>query len=244
MSGHSKWSTIKHKKEKTDAQRGKVFTKIGRELAIAVREGGSDPNVNGKLRDVVAKAKANNMPNDNISRSIKKAAGEMGNVSYEENDYEGYGVGGVAVIVHCISDNRNRTVSEVRHAFDKHGGSLGSSGCVSYMFDRKGILIIEKAGWGEDEVMMDAIEAGADDVQVLEDAFEIATDANNFSAVREALDGKYEFVSAEIELVPQNTVIPEGENMEKILKMIDMLEDLDDVQEVWHNADFPDEEAG
>jgi len=243
MSGHSKWSTIKHKKEKTDSQRGKIFTKIGRELAIAVREGGSDPTQNGKLRDIIAKAKANNMPNDNIARSIKKAAGEMGGVTYEETDYEGYGVGGVAVIVRCISDNRNRTVSEVRHAFDKNGGALGSSGCVAYMFDRKGVLVIEREGLDEDEVMMDAIEAGADDVQALEDAFEVTTDPNDFSAVRETLEAKYTFASAEIEMVPQNTVGPEGENLEKVLKMIDMLEDLDDVQEVWHNAEFPEDEG-
>ncbi len=241
MSGHSKWSTIKHKKEKTDAQRGKIFTKIGRELAIAVREGGSDPNQNGKLRDVVAKAKANNMPNDNIARSIKKAAGELGSVSYEETDYEGYGVGGVAVIVSCISDNRNRTVSEVRHAFDKCGGSLGSSGCVAYMFDRKGVLVIESAGLEEDQVMLDAIEAGADDVELLGDIFEITTDPNDFSAVREALEGKYEFASAAIEMVPQNTVAPEGEALEQVEKMLEMLEDLDDVQEVWHNAELPEE---
>lgn len=241
MSGHSKWSTIKHKKAKTDAQRGKIFTKIGREIAIAVREGGPDPSQNSKLSDVIAKAKANNMPNDNVSRSIKKASGESNGAAYEEIAYEGYGPGGVAVIANCITDNRNRTVSEVRHAFDKCGGSLGSTGCVAYMFDRKGQLIIEGAGLDEDTVMMDAVEAGAEDVKVDEDVFEIITDPNDFSAVRAALEGKYEFLSAEIAMVPQNTAQPEGELLEKFLKMIDMLEDLDDVQEVWHNADLPEE---
>lgn len=169
MSGHSKWANIKHKKGKADAERGKVFTKIGREIAIAVRDGGSDPTVNGKLRDVIAKAKANNMPNENIKRSIAKAAGELGNVNYEEIQYEGYAPGGVAVIVSTVTDNRNRTASDIRHIFDKNGGSLGTNGCVSYMFDSVGLIVIErKPGMDEDEVMMAALDAGASDVDVLD----------------------------------------------------------------------------
>lgn len=187
MSGHSKWANIKHKKGKADAARGKIFTKIGREIAIAVREGGSDPETNGKLRDVVAKAKANNMPNDNILRSIKKAAGELGSVNYEEITYEGYSAGGMAVLVECVTDNRNRTASDIRHYFDKFGGNLGATGSVGWMFDRKGLIVVDrKPGMDEDEVMMAALEAGASDVQTLDDAFEIYTEVGDFSAVREA----------------------------------------------------------
>lgn len=242
MAGHSKWSNIKNKKEKTDAQRGKIFTKIGREIAIAVREGGAEPASNSKLSDIIAKARANNMPNDNITRSIKKASGEASDAAYEEIVYEGYGPGGVAVIANCITDNRNRTVSEVRHAFDRNGGSLGSTGCVSYMFDRKGQIVIEKGDLDEDAVMMDALEAGADDVSGEDDVFEIIIDPANFSTVRGALEGKYSFLSAELAMIPQNTVEPDGETLEKFIKMIDMLEDLDDVQDVWHNALLPQEE--
>ena len=200
MSGHSKWANIKHKKGKADAARGKIFTKIGREIAIAVREGGSDPDSNGKLRDVIAKAKANNMPNDNISRAIKKAAGELGGVNYEEITYEGYGAGGMAVIVECVTDNRNRTASDIRHYFDKYGGNLGATGSVGWMVDRKGLIVLDrKPGMDEDEVMMMALEAGASDVEPMDDAFEIYTEVPDFSAFRAALEKQgASFLSAEL----------------------------------------------
>ncbi len=238
MSGHSKWANIKHKKEKTDAQRGKIFTKIGREIAIAVKEGGSDPDQNAKLRDVIAKAKANNMPNENIMRSIKKAAGELGSVSYEEVVYEGYAPGGIAIIVRAVTDNRNRTAGEMRHIFDKSGGSLGATGCVGWMFDRTGVIVMErKAGMNEDEVMLDAIDAGAQDIDAGDDYFEVTTDPADFSAVREALEKKgYALLSAGIELIPQNTVEVPAENADALQAILDKLEDHDDVQEVYSNA--------
>lgn len=245
MSGHSKWATIKRKKGKTDAQRGKIYTKIGRELVIAVRMGGSNPEGNSKLRDVIAKAKANNMPNDNIIRSIKKASGELGNVNYEEITYEGYAPGGVAVVVEVVTDNRNRAAAEIRHIFDKNGGAMGTTGCVGWMFDKKGILTIEwQDGMDEETVMMDALECGAQDVEAGEDAFEISTDPNEFSAVREALEAKgYAFLSAGVEMVPQNTVTVTDEDMIKqINKMQDMFDDNDDVQDIWHNAELPEDE--
>ncbi len=243
MSGHSKWHNIQMKKGKTDALRGKIFTKIGREIAIAVREGGSNPESNSKLRDVIAKAKSNNMPNDNIKRSIQKAAGEMGNVNYEEITYEGYASGGVAVIVECISDNRNRTASDIRHCFAKHGGALGVNGSVGFMFDKKGVLVIERdADAAEDEMLMTALDAGAEDMQVLEDAFEISTDPTEFSAVREKLEkAGLSFLSADLQMVPQNTVTPDAETAEKVQNLLDMLEENDDVQNVWHNAELPEE---
>ncbi len=244
MSGHSKWSTIKFKKGKADAQRGKIFTKIGREIAVAVKAGGADPASNSKLRDVIAKAKSNNMPNDNISRSIKKAAGELGAINYEDMQYEGYGAGGVAVIVEALTDNRNRTAGDVRHAFDKCGGSLGATGCVSWMFDRKGIIVIENnEKLDEEELTMQALEAGAEDLDFEDDLFEVITAPEDFSAVREALEkAGYSFVSAEMDMVPQNTVKPDAETQEKVYKLIGMLEDLDDVQNVYHNAELDEEE--
>ena len=242
MSGHSKWHNIQMKKGKTDAARAKIFTKIGREIAIAVKSGGPDPALNAKLRDVVAKAKSNNMPNDNIQRSIKKAAGEGQGENYKEITYEGYGPAGTAMIVECITDNLNRTASDVRHCFEKNGGSMGATGCVAWMFDRKGIIVIEAEGLDEDEVMMDALEAGAADVALNDDYFEIETDPNEVSAVREALEGKYTIVSAEASLIPQNTTDPAGEDLEKLQKTLDMLEELDDVSEVYHNANLPEEE--
>ena len=200
MSGHSKWHNIQAKKGKADAQRGAVFTKIGREIAIAVREGGANPESNGKLRDIIAKAKANNMPNDNIQRSIKKASGELSNVVYEEITYEGYAPGGVAVIVDCISDNRNRTASDVRHCFAKYGGNLGTTGSVGFMFDERGVLVIEREpGSDEDEMMMIALDAGAEDVKVEEDVYEILTAPNDFSAVREKLEEKKSLLRAQKE---------------------------------------------
>ncbi len=246
MSGHNKWSTIKHKKEKTDAARGKIFTKIGREIAIAVREGGSaDPAVNGKLKDVVAKAKANNMPNDNILRSIKKAAGDGEGANYKEVTYEGYAPGGVAVIVEVVTDNLNRTASEVRHIFDKCGGSLGSTGCVSYKFTRKGVIEIDnEKGLDEDEWMMIAIDAGADDVEVGEGEAVIYTDPNELSAVRDNLEkAGCTFLSVERSMVPNMTTeITDPELAQKISRLIDWLDDYDDTQNVYHDADLPDEE--
>ncbi|MEG1523760.1 MAG: YebC/PmpR family DNA-binding transcriptional regulator [Clostridia bacterium] len=245
MSGHSKWANIKNKKEKTDSQRGKVFTKIGREIAIAVKEGGgADPMINSKLRDVIAKAKANNMPNDNISRSIKKAAGEGGNINYEESYYEGYGPGNTAVIVEVLTDNKNRTAAEMRHIFDKSGGNLGSTGCVSWMFDKKGLIVIERTAlMNEDEVMLQALDAGAADFVAQDDAFEIYTDPADFSVVREKLeDCGYEFISAEVQMIPQNTAeISDEETVDKVLRFLEKLDDNDDVQEVYHNAILPED---
>lgn len=240
MSGHNKWSTIKHKKEKTDAKKGKIFTKIGREIAVAVKEGGADPASNSRLRDCIAKAKANNMPNDNINRSIKKASGELGNINYEEITYEGYGVNGVAVIVEALTDNRNRTASDVRHAFDKCGGSLGATGCVGWMFDKKGVLLIEDNGnIDEEELMMAALDAGADDFSAEDGAFEITTGPADFSSVREALEAAgYTFASADMDMIPQNMATVDEEQKNMVLKLLDMLEDNDDVQNVYHNADI------
>ena len=245
MSGHSKWHNIQAKKGKADAKRGAIFTKIGREIAIAVRDGGSNPESNGKLRDVIAKAKANNMPNDNIQRSIKKASGELGNVNYEMITYEGYAPGGVAVIVDTITDNRNRTVSDVRHCFAKNGGNLGNAGSVSFMFDEKGVLVIERTpGMDEDEMMMIALEAGAEDMKAEEDVFEIYPAPSDFAAVREALEQQgLTFLSAEVNKIPQNTVaVDDPEILKNIQKLLDMLDDNDDVQNVYHNAELPEED--
>ncbi len=240
MSGHSKWSTIKHKKGKADAAKGKVFTKIGREISVAVKMGGSDPDMNPRLRDAIAKAKSNNMPNDNVNRVIKKAAGENDDVNYEEIMYEGYGPGGVAVIVEAMTDNKNRTASNVRFYFDKNGGSLGATGCVNWMFDRKGSIAIEKTDdIDEDALMMMALEAGAEDFQVNDDIYEILTDPGDFSSVRDELEKKgLVFLGAEIQRIPQNTVDIDEELAEKINKMLDMMEDDDDVQNVYHNGVF------
>ena len=245
MSGHSKWHNIQAKKGKADAKRGAIFTKIGREIAIAVREGGANPESNGKLRDVIAKAKANNMPNDNIQRSIKKASGEMGDVNYEQITYEGYAPGGVAVIVDTITDNRNRTVSDVRHCFAKNNGNLGNSGSVAFMFDEKGVLVVERTpGMDEDEMMMTALDAGAEDMKVEDDVFEIYTSPADFSAVREELEKQgLSFLSAEVNKIPQNTVaITDPDTLKDVQKLLDMLEDNDDVQNVYHNAELPEED--
>ena len=246
MSGHNKLSTIKNKKAKTDAQKGKIFTKIGREILIAVREGGgADPATNGKLRDVIAKAKANNMPNDNINRSIQKAAGEGNAANYKEMTYEGYAPGGVAVILDVVTDNTNRTASEVRHLFDKHGGQLGASGCVSWMFDFKGVIELEiPEGKDEDDIIMMALDAGAEDVTVDGNIATVYTDPGEFSQVREALENSgLTFLSADRTMLPKNTVeITDPEMVEKVRKLLDVMEDNDDVQEVYHNAVLPEEE--
>lgn len=245
MSGHSKWNNIKRKKEKTDGARAKIFTKIGRELAVAVREGGSaDPNANSKLKDCIAKAKANNVPNDNIERIIKKAAGDGSGEQYEAITYEGYGPSGIAVIVETLTDNRNRTAGDIRHYFDKYGGNLGTSGCVSFMFERKGQIVIEREGLDEDTVMEDALEAGAADFVSEEDVFEISTEPDDLGVVRDALEAKgYAFLSAEVAEVPSTTVdLTDEEAIEKMTKLLEMLEDDDDVQEVYHNWNMPEEE--
>ncbi len=237
MSGHSKWSNIKRKKEKTDAAKAKVFTKIGREIAVVVKQGGANPNENSKLKDVIAKAKAANVPNDNIERIIKKAAGEGGNTNYEELIYEGYGPSGVAVVVETLTDNRNRTAGEMRHYFDKCGGNLGQSGSVMFMFDRKGLIVIEGEGLNEDTVMEDALESGAEDFEFDGEIFEISTAPNDFGSVCTALQDKgYTFLSAEVAYVPQTmSTIDDQELAAKMEKLIDMLEENDDVQAVWHN---------
>lgn len=238
MSGHSKWANIKHKKGKADAQKGKLFTKLGREIAVCVKMGGPDPETNSKLRDVIAKAKANNMPNDSITRSLKKAAGEGDQSNYEEITYEGYGPGGVAVIVEATTDNRNRTAGDVRHFFDKFGGNLGTQGCVSFMFDKKGVILIEKDdNIDEEELMMEAIEQGADDFSTEDEYYEVLTSPENFSSVREELEKKgYTFMSAEVEMVPQTmTKLEEEKQIEQMERLIDNLEDLDDVTNVFYN---------
>lgn len=244
MSGHSKWNNIKRKKEKTDAAKAKIFTKIGREISVIVKTGGANPNENSKLKDAIAKAKAANVPNDNIERIIKKAAGDGEANNYEELTYEGYGPSGVAVVVEALTDNRNRTAGEMRHYFDKCGGNLGQSGSVTFMFDRKGIIRIESEGRDEDTVMEDALEAGAEDFNSDGDVFEIATDPNEIGAVRDVLEAKgYDFISAENEYIPQTmTTIDDEETAAKMEKLIDMLEENDDVQAVWHNWDMPEDE--
>lgn len=237
MSGHSKWSTIKRKKEKTDQQRAKVFTKIGRELAVVVKTGGPDPNVNSKLKDVIAKAKANNVPNDNIERIIKKAAGEGDNNNYEEIVYEGYGPSGVAVVVETLTDNRNRTAGDLRHYFDKFGGNMGQPGSVMFMFNRQGLITIDAEGLDEDTVMEAALEAGAEDFSAEDGIYEIVTAANDLGVVRDALEAAgYTFLSAEVAYVPSTTtVLTNPDDVVKMEKLIDMLEENDDVQDIWHN---------
>ena len=240
MSGHSKWSNIQARKGKVDAQRGKAFTKLGRELMIAVKQGGPDINGNSKLKDVVAKCKAANMPNDTINNAIKKAAGAGQGENYEEITYEGYGPCGVAVIVEASTDNKNRTAAEVRHMFDKSGGNLGTSGCVSYMFNKKGVIVIEKAEvkLDEDELMMIALEAGAEDFKVEEEIYEVITEPENFSSVREKLEEKeVTFLEAEVSMIPNISVTLESDNMEKIERLISKLEDNDDILNVYHNAE-------
>lgn len=246
MSGHSKWHNIQVKKGKTDAKRGKVFTKIGKEIAVAVKTGGASQDTNARLRDVVAKAKANNMPLDTITRAIKKGAGELEGVSYEEIVYEGYGPEGVAIIVSTLTDNKNRTASSVRYILDRNGGNLGSTGCVGFMFQRKGQIIIErKDGLDEDEVMMAALDAGAEDFNAEEEVFEITTAIEDFGIVREALEAAgYEFLNADLTMIPDTFTTLDLEGAEKVQKLIDKLEDDDDIQDVYHNAEFPEEWEG
>lgn len=237
MAGHSKWNNIKRKKGKTDAQRAKIFTKIGREIQVAVREGGGDPSVNGKLRDLVAKAKANNVPNENIDRIIKKAVGGDDKNDYIEMTYEGYGPNGIAIIARALTDNKNRTAGDVRHYFDKYGGNLGTTGCVSFMFSQMGNIIIDKDGIPEDKIMEDAILAGASDILSEGDVYEIHTPTSSLRETREALENcGYTFLSSEIEQIPSTyTAITDDEAASKMLKLLELLEDNDDIQEVWHN---------
>lgn len=244
MSGHSKWANIKRKKEATDSARAKIFTKIGREMSVVVKEGGPDPANNAKLRDLIAKAKANNVPNDNIDRIIKKAAGDGEKNNYEEMVYEGYGPSGVAVIVECLTDNKNRTAGDIRHYFDKFGGNMGTSGCVSFMFSTQGTVILENNGADEDKIMEDCMEAGADDFNVEEDVIEITCDPTSVSAVSGALsDMGYKVLSAESEKVPSNyTTLEDEEAIRKMNLLLEHLEDNDDVQNVYHNWNMPETE--
>ena len=242
MSGHSKWSTIKRKKEATDAARAKIFTKIGREMTVCIKEGGPDPTTNAKLRDLIAKAKANNVPNDNIERVIKKASGGEDKNDYISIVYEGYGPNGVAVIVEALTDNRNRTAGDVRHYFDKYGGNMGTSGCVSFMFRSKGIVVVENNGYDEDKLMDDCVEANADDYSAEDDTVEFVSSANDLHAVRDALAEKgYTILSAEIVQVPDNYItLTDEEAIKKMNLLLEHLEDNDDVQNVWHNWENPE----
>lgn len=240
MSGHSKWHNIQAKKSKTDAARGKVFTKLGRELLIAVKQGGPDPAGNSKLKDVIAKCKAANMPNDTINKAIKKASGEGNDTNYEEIVYEGYGPNGVAVIVETSTDNKNRTAADVRHVFDKAGGNLGTTGCVSYMFNKKGIIVIEKDStqMTEDELMMLALDAGAEDFSADEEIYEVTTNPSDFSEVREKLEeAGLTFLEADVQMVPTTTVKLDEVGQEKVERLIEKLEELDDVMNVYHNLE-------
>lgn len=242
MSGHSKWHNIQNKKGKADAKRGKIFTKIGRELMIAVKNGGPDPDNNPKLRDAIAKAKAANMPNDTVQRSIKKASGELGTVDYERIVYEGYGPSGVAVIVDTLTDNKNRSAGNVRSAFTKGGGNMGTTGCVGFMFQEKGEIVIEKGDLDEEELMMMALDAGAEDFNSdEEEVFIITTSPDDFGVVREALEAEgLEFLEAAVKMIPDTYTEIDEDAAKKFQKMLDLLEDDDDVQEVYHNAEFPD----
>ena len=237
MSGHSKWSTIKRKKEKTDNARAKVFTKIGREISVAVKAGGPDPAANSKLKDVIAKAKAANVPNDNIERIIKKAAGEGNADNYENIVYEGYGPSGIAVIIEALTDNRNRTAADVRHAFDKFGGNMGTTGCVSFMFSRQGVILIEKEDIDEDKLMEDALEAGALDFLTDGDVYEIRTEPNDMGLVRDDLEAKgYKYISAEVAYIPSTyTKLTDPDDIQNMGRMLEMFDESDDIQEVYHN---------
>lgn len=243
MSGHSKWANIKHKKAKTDAQKGKIYTKFSKMIIVAVREGGPDPNANSRLKDVIEKAKAANMPNENIARAIKRGSGELGGANYEEILYEGYGPGGVAVMLDVMTDNRNRTAAEMRHIFDKNGGNLGESGCVAWMFDKKGLIIIERSDDMDlDEIMMIAIDTGAEDVEEEEDSIEITTSPEDFETVKKALeDNGLTLASAEITYLPKSTVTLSGKDSEKMEKLIEAMEDHDDVQNIYTNYEPVDE---
>jgi len=242
MSGHNKWSTIKHKKGKEDAKRGKIFTKLARAIIVAVKEGGADPEYNPSLKTAIEKAKAENMPNDNIDRALKKASGDSDSSNYETIIYEGYGPEGIAVVVECLTDNRNRTAPDVRHAFDKHGGNLGQSGSVLFMFDRKGVIEIESSQADEDELMDFALENGASDFESDEEVYTIYSEVADFISLRDALQEKgYKLSECDLQYIPSNyTAISNEDNIKKMIKMIDQLEDNDDVQNVYHNWEIPE----
>ncbi len=243
MSGHSKWNNIKRKKEAADGAKAKIFTRIGREIAVAVKEGGADPSSNSKLRDLISKAKANNVPNDNIDRVIKKAAGDTDKNSYETMVYEGYGPSGVAVIVECLTDNKNRTAGDVRHYFDKFGGNMGTTGCVSFMFTRKGVITMEYDGQDEDKVMEDCFEAGAEDFNIEDEIIEVNAEPNDVYKVSEVLTGLgYKVLSAEAAMVPSTyTELTDETHLKFMNLLLENLDENDDVQQVWHNWDMPEE---
>jgi YebC/PmpR family DNA-binding regulatory protein len=242
MSGHSKWSSIKHKKAATDAKRGKIFTKLIKEITVAARMGGGDIDANPRLRTAVQAAKTENMPKDNIERAIKKGTGELEGVSYEESVYEGYGPGGAAVLVESLTDNKNRTVADIRHIFSKNGGSLGENGCVAWMFDKKGYIVIEADAIDEDTLMEKALEAGAEDVREDDGNFEVITSVEDFEAVKTAIkDAGIPTVTAEITMLPQTTTDLKGKHAEQMVRLMEMMEDCDDVQKVYTNADIPEE---
>ena len=242
MSGHSKWSTIKHKKGAADAKRGKIFTKLIKEITVAARMGGGDPEANSRLRHALINARAQNMPKDTFERAIKKGTGDLEGVNYEEMVYEGYGPGGVAVLVECLTDNRNRTIADVRHAFGKAGGNVGTSGCVAWMFDKKGLITIDKKDATEETLMEVALEAGAEDIKDEDDSFDIIMNPSDFDAVKEAIDAaNIKFEAAEITMIPQTLTELKGAEAEQMIKFMDVLDDLDDVQKFYSNADISDE---
>ncbi len=242
MSGHSKWSTIKHKKGAADAKRGKLFTKLIKEITVAARMGGGDPDANPRLRHALNSARSQNMPKDTSERAIKKGTGELEGVDYEEIVYEGYGPGGVAVMVECLTDNRNRTIAEVRHAFGKAGGNVGTDGCVAWMFDKKGLISVSKEDSDEETLMDIALDAGAEDIKEEGDSFEVITEPADFDAVKDAVDAaEIKYQLAEITMIPQNMTKVEGKEAEQMVKFMDVLDDCDDVQKFYTNADIPDE---
>jgi YebC/PmpR family DNA-binding regulatory protein len=242
MSGHSKWSSIKHKKAATDARRGKIFTKLIKEITVAARTGGGDENANPRLRTAIQAAKSENMPKDNIERAIKKGTGELEGVNYEESIYEGYGPGGAAVMVESLTDNKNRTVADIRRIFSKNGGNLGENGCVAWMFDMKGYIAIDSKSIDEEKLMEIALEAGAEDIKDEEGTFEVITAVEDFEAVKQAIDeASISYIDAEVTMLPQNTTNLAGKDAEQMLQLMEMLEDCDDVQKVYTNADIPEE---
>jgi len=241
MSGHSKWSTIKHKKAATDAKRGKIFTKLIKEITVAARMGGGDPDANPRLRTAVAAARAENMPNNNIDRAIKKGTGELEGVNYEESTFEGYGPGGAAVLIESLSDNKNRTVADIRHIFSKNGGNLGENGCVGWMFEQKGYFVVAQSATDEETLMEIALEGGAEDVREDGTNFEVITDPEDFEAVKAALkEAPFDYEAAEVTMLPQNTTNLKGKQAEQMIRLMEMLDDCDDVQKVYTNADIPD----
>ena len=242
MSGHSKWASIKHKKGAADAKRGKVFSRLNKEITVAARLGGGDPGGNPRLRSAIQAAKAENMPKDNMERAIKKGTGELEGASYEECNYEAYGPGGVAIMIDCLTDNKNRTVAEVKHLFERHGGNLGEPGCVSWIFEKKGLIVFERDSVEEERLLELALDAGAEDIKEEETQFEILTDPSDFESVKKAFDGEgLSYTVAEVSMIPQNTVSLEGRDAERMLNLIEILEEHDDINHVYANFDIPDE---